>query len=136
MPTERDLVRENSSSRVICDTLDRLGPRTQAQLARQTEVTISCACKCLKLLSEEGYVRRVGQTNNVKGVTIGKLPFLYARTIKQLPDVRADELPAAPNANDLRDIMNEIIRRQASATAGNIRTVSSPAIEASPKDES
>ncbi|PXX15867.1 hypothetical protein C7399_109202 [Paraburkholderia tropica] len=136
MPTERDLVREDSSTRLICDALERLGPRTQAQLARQIEVTISCACKCLKLLRDERYVRLVGQTNNIKGVSNGKLPFLYARTIKPLPDLRTGEVLPAPTANELRDIMNQIIRRQASIGAGNVRTVSSPAIEASPKDES
>src|SRR5690349_20853076 len=112
MPETSELQRENSSSRMIYEALDRLGPKTQSQIAAVTNVTISCACKCLKLLESEGYVRRAGRTVNSKGISIGKQPWLYTRTVKPLPEIRTEVLPEAPSANELRDIMNSIIRRK------------------------
>jgi hypothetical protein len=112
MPTERDLVRESSTTRFICDALERSGPRTQLQLAREAEVTIGCICKCLKLLREEGYVERLGRRDpNVKGSMSGLLPLLYARTVRPLPEIPTGDLPEPPTPNELRDIMNSIIAR-------------------------
>jgi DNA-binding Lrp family transcriptional regulator len=112
MPDTSELQRENSSSRIIYEALGRLGPQTQSQLSAHVDVTVSCASKCLKLLVEEGYVRREGRTVNRKGVSIGKQPWLYARTVKPLPEIRPDVLPDPPSAQELRDIMNSIIRRK------------------------
>ena len=112
MPSDRELLRENSGTRLISETVERRGPLTQVQVSRLADVTISCACKCLKLLEQGGYVRRVGQTSNQKGAMKGKLPRLYARTIKPLPDIRTTRQPSAPTAQDLCDIMNQIIRRR------------------------
>ncbi|MHB9838499.1 hypothetical protein Q8F57_027095 [Paraburkholderia terrae] len=112
MPETSELQRENSSSRIIYEALARLGPKTQSQIAAAANITVSCACKCLKLLEQEGYVHRAGRTVNSKGISIGKQPWLYARTIKPLPEIRTGLLPEPPSANDLRDIMNAIIRRK------------------------
>ncbi|BDC43604.1 hypothetical protein [Paraburkholderia terrae] len=112
MPDTSELKRENSSSRIIYEALERLGPKTQSQIAAAANVTVSCACKCLKLRESSGYVRRAGRTVNSKGISIGRQPWLYARTIKTLPELRTGLLPDPPSANELRDIMNAIIRRK------------------------
>ena len=112
MPDTSELQRENSSSRIISEALDRLGPRTQSQIAAAVNVTISCASKCLDLLVDEGYVQRSGKTVNSKGISIGKQPWLYARTVKPLPDVRSKVLPEPPSAQELCDVMNAMIRRR------------------------
>lgn len=87
---------------------------TQGQLSVQASVTVSCTCKCLKLLEDEGYVRRAGKTPNSKGTTIGMRPWLYARTPKPLPDI-GPRMLQAPSAKELCEIMNAIIRRPLSS---------------------
>lgn len=95
---------------MIFDALDNCGPLTQLQIAARAEITISCACKGLAFLIEEGYVRRMNQTYNRKGSSLGKLPYLYGRTVKAMPTLNV--LPDAPTARELADIMNAIIRRK------------------------
>ena len=113
MPDARELHREDSSVRAIFGVLDQFGPLTQLQIAARADITISCACKGLKFLREEGYVQRMKQTYNRKGSSIGKLPYLYGRTIKSMPDVPRS-LPEPPSARELCEIMNAIIRRKSS----------------------
>lgn len=112
MPVARELHRDGSSSRVICDMLTRTGPMTQEQLAARVAVTVGCTCKCLQLLVGEGYVSRSGRAPNSKGTTIGMRPWLYARTPKELPALKPS-LPQTPTARELCDIMNAMIRRTA-----------------------
>lgn len=45
-----ELLRENSGTRLVCEIVNLRGPLTQIQLSELADVTISCACKCLKLL--------------------------------------------------------------------------------------
>lgn len=111
MLSDAELVREHSGTRQICAIVEQHGPLTQAQLSRLAGVTLSCACKCLLLLEQGGYVRRSGQTANRKGMTTGLLPWLYVRTVKPLPDI-PQHTNDAPTALELRDLMNAIIRRQ------------------------
>lgn len=112
MPNDRELMREDSGTRLVYEIVDRHGPLTQMQVSRLADVTISCACKCLRLLEHQGYVQRAGQTSNQKGMMNGKLPWLYARTVKPLPDIRTQRAPAAPTPQELCDIMNAMIRRR------------------------
>lgn len=112
MPVLRELRRDGSSSRIICDMLTRTGPMTQEQLAARVSVTVGCTCKCLQLLVQQGYVSRTGRAPNSKGTTIGMRPWLYARTPKELPTLKK-ALPPAPTARELCDIMNAMIRRSA-----------------------
>lgn len=109
MPIQRELHRENSTSRLIYEILSR--PMTQSEISGHVDVTIGCACKCLKLLEDEGHVQRIGKAPNSKGTTIGMRPWLYARTPKPLPEI-GPRLPEPPSAKELCDIMNGIIRRR------------------------
>jgi DeoR/GlpR family transcriptional regulator of sugar metabolism len=106
---DHELLRENSRTRLISETVERRGPLTQVQISKLVDVTISCACKCLMLLEQGGYVRRVSRAANQKGSMTGKLPWLYARTVKPLPEIRRQREPAVPGARDLRDVVNAII---------------------------
>lgn len=115
MATVRELHRENSSTRAICQMLERAGPLTQTQLSLAGDFTAGCACKCLKLLIDEGYVRRGPKAMSRQRNTIGPRPWTYVRTGKALPPTKPDR-PAAPTAEELCDIMNSIIRRS-NATA-------------------
>lgn len=109
MPIQRELHRENSTSRLIYEILSR--PMTQLEISSQVDVTIGCACKCLKLLEDEGYVYRTGKAPNRKGTLIGMRPWLYARTLKPLPEV-GPRAPAMAPSNELFAVMSSIIRRR------------------------
>jgi predicted ArsR family transcriptional regulator len=111
MPDPTELQRDDSSTRIIFTALDTYGPMTQQQLSMRLHITISCACKCLRVLAEEGYVKRIKRTFNRKGSSIGKLPWLYARTVKPLPEVPI-ALPPIDHASALQDAMNAMIRGQ------------------------
>ncbi|MGQ7939147.1 MarR family transcriptional regulator [Paraburkholderia sp. D1E] len=110
MATVRELYRNNSSTRTICQMLERAGPLTQTQISAAGEFTAGCACKCLKLLIEEGYVRRGPRAMSRQRNTIGPRPWTYIRTAKALPSTKTGR-PATPTAQALCDIMNSIIRR-------------------------
>ena len=110
MATVRELHRENSSTRAICQMLERSGPLTQTQICTAGEFSAGCTCKCLKLLIDEGYVKRGPRALSRKRNTIGPRPWTYVRTRKALP-APPSVASAVPTAQELCDIMNSIIRR-------------------------
>lgn len=104
-----DPYRPDSRSRTICEALERAQrPLTQSQLAKHADATVSWVCKCLKRLSDDGYVRRSGLAMRRNGAKFGTHAKLYVRTAKELP---ALEHPEPPTPKELCDIMNSIIRR-------------------------
>ncbi|MDR7006075.1 hypothetical protein J2W46_002979 [Paraburkholderia strydomiana] len=109
MPTLKEIYRENSSTRTICTMLG-VKPLTQTQISAATGVTNGCACKCLKLLIEEGYVKRGPRAMSGQRNSLGPRPWTYVTTGKPFPSART-ALPEAPSAKELCDIMNQIIRR-------------------------
>lgn len=111
MPTLREIYRENSSTRAICAMLES-GPLTQTQISAAADITNGTACKCLKLLMEEGFVMRGPRAMSRQRNTIGPRPWTYIRTSKELPSTKAAET-AVSGALDLFNIMNSIIRRRA-----------------------
>lgn len=110
MATLREIYRKNSSTRAICQMLERAGPLTQTQICAAGEFTAGCACKCLKLLIDEGHVKRGPRAMSRKRNTIGPRPWTHVRTGKVLPSPQP-AVPEVPTAQELRDIMNSIIRR-------------------------
>lgn len=110
MPTLREIYRENSSTRAICTMLES-GPLTQAQISAAGDITSGTACKCLKLLMEEGFVTRGPRAMSRQRNTIGPRPWTYIRTSKELPSTQPAETVMS-STRDLCDIMNSIIRRR------------------------
>jgi len=110
MATLREIYRENSSTRAICMMLDG-GPLTQTQISAAIEVTNGTACKCLKLLIDEGFVKRGQRAMSRQRNTIGPRPWTYIRTSKELPSTKAAETVMSATL-DLCNIMNSIIRRR------------------------
>lgn len=110
MATLREIYRENSSTRAICMMLDG-GPLTQTQISAAADIANGTACKCLKLLIDEGFVERGPRAMSRQRNTIGPRPWTYIRTAKELPSTKAAET-AVSGALDLYNVMNAIIRRR------------------------
>jgi hypothetical protein len=109
MRPPRERFADDSGTRIFSRLLERFGPQTQRELCERAGMTKSAASKCLAFLEHEGYVCRLHKTWNRTGSRTGAQPWLYARTVKPLPDLPGQQ-PAPPTSEELRNIMNSMIR--------------------------
>jgi DNA-binding GntR family transcriptional regulator len=107
--TARALLAQDSTVRVVYDALSAGERVTQAQLRNRTGLALAPVCRALQRLIEAGYAKRVGDTLNRFGTSVGKPQRQYMRTDKVI-EIR-DVAPATPTALELAAVMNEIIRR-------------------------
>lgn len=109
MAWQRAPYRPDSPKLTICHILESDGPLSQLDIAARMHVRRAWVCKCLKRLTEDGYVEkhreRVWRSSNFVHRT-----YIYRRTAKPLPAPGLPDATEMPNYEDLAAVMADMVR--------------------------